>query len=95
MHGSYSIPWRQSSTSLQLPGVPPGHLLVLALDGPLPEGVAQYSNAFDTGRGHRRARILKFTSSRAERPGRGADRGYSFVSMIHHTARTNARPVMG
>lgn len=51
--------------------------------------------AFDTGRGYRRARIFEFTAPRAERPGRGADRGYSFVSMIHHTARAKARPVMG
>jgi hypothetical protein len=48
-----------------------------------------------TGRGHRRARIFEFTAPRAERPGRGADDGYSFVSMIHHTARGKARPVMG
>ena len=39
--------------------------------------------------------FLKFTAPRAERPGRGADDGYSFVSMIHHTARGKARPVMG
>jgi hypothetical protein len=32
---------------------------------------------------------------RSERLGRGADRGYSFVSMSHHTARGKARPVMG
>jgi hypothetical protein len=51
--------------------------------------------AFNTGRGHRRAWILHFTTPRAERPGRGADRGYSFVSMSHHTARGKARPVMG
>ena len=35
------------------------------------------------------------TAPRAERPGLGADRGYSFVSIIHHTARAKARPVMG
>ena len=51
--------------------------------------------AFDTGRGHRRARIFASTAPRAERPGRGADRGYSFVSMSHHTARGKVRPVMG
>ena len=36
-----------------------------------------------------------FTAPRTERPGRGADRGYSFVLMSHHTARGKARPVMG
>ncbi len=50
---------------------------------------------FNTGRGHRRARIMRFTAPRAERPGRGADDDHSFVSMIHHTARGKARPVMG
>lgn len=50
---------------------------------------------FNTGRGHCRARILRFTAPRTERPGRGADRGYSFVLMSHHTARGKARPVMG
>jgi hypothetical protein len=30
------------------------------------------------------------TEPRAELPGRGADRGYSFVSMSHHTAREGA-----
>ena len=38
---------------------------------------------------------LHFTAPRTERPGRGTDRGYSFVSMSHHTARGKARPVMG
>lgn len=51
--------------------------------------------ALNTGRGHCRARILRFTAPRGERPGRGAERGYSFVSMSHHTARGKARPVMG
>jgi hypothetical protein len=51
--------------------------------------------ALNTGRGHCRARILRFTAPRTERPGRGAERGYSFVSMSHHTARGKARPVMG
>jgi hypothetical protein len=51
--------------------------------------------ALNTGRGHCRARIFEVTAPRAERPGRGADRGYSFVSMSHHTARGKARPVMG
>ncbi len=50
---------------------------------------------FNTGRGHRRARIMRFTAPRTERPGRGAERGYSFVSMIHHMARGKAQPVMG
>ena len=50
---------------------------------------------FNSGHSHRGARILKFTAPRAERPGRGADDGYSFVSMIHHTARCKTRPVMG
>lgn len=50
---------------------------------------------FNTGRGHRRARIFEFTAPRPERLGRGADDGYSFVSMIHHTARCISRPVMG
>ncbi len=51
--------------------------------------------ALNTGRGHCRARIFASTAPRTERPGRGADRGYSFVSMSHHTARGKARPVMG
>ena len=51
--------------------------------------------ALNTGRGHCRARIFASTAPRTERPGRGADRGYSFVSMIHHTARAKAQPVTG
>ena len=31
---------------LQLPGVPPAYFMVLALHGPVPEGIAQYSDAF-------------------------------------------------
>ena len=49
---------------------------------------------FNTGRGHRRTRMFEFTAPRPEQPGRGADDGYSFVSMIHHTARAKAQPVM-
>ena len=58
-------------------------------------GVVLRLLGFNTGHSHRRARIPDFTAPRAERPGRGADDGYSFVSMTHHTARTKARPVMG
>ena len=54
--------------------------------------------ALNTGRGHCRARIFAPTAPRTELPGRGADRGYSFVSMIHHTARaglTDIHPITG
>ncbi len=33
--------------SLQLPGVPPGYFMALALRGPVPEGIVQYSDAFN------------------------------------------------
>ena len=58
-------------------------------------GVLIWLLALNTGRGHCRARRLRFTVPRTERPGRGAERGYSFVSMSHHTARGKARPVTG
>ena len=32
---------------LQLPGAPPGYFMALAFDGPVPEGIARYSDAFD------------------------------------------------
>ena len=32
---------------LQLPGVPPSYFMALALHGPVPEGIAHYSDAFD------------------------------------------------
>lgn len=36
----------QAHAGLQLPGVPPGYFMALALHGPVSEGVAQYSDAF-------------------------------------------------
>ena len=48
---------------------------------------------FNTGRGHRRARIFESTGPSAKRWGRCWR--HSFISMIHHTARGKARPVMG
>ncbi|PLP99573.1 GNAT family N-acetyltransferase, partial [Cupriavidus pauculus] len=33
--------------SLQLPGVPPDYFMALALRGPAPEGIVQYSDAFN------------------------------------------------
>ncbi len=37
----------EAHTGLQLPGVPPGYFMALALRGPVPEGIAQYSDAFN------------------------------------------------
>ncbi|MBN8463749.1 MAG: N-acetyltransferase [Dechloromonas sp.] len=37
----------QTHTGLQLPGVPPGYFMALAFDGPVPEGIAYYSDAFN------------------------------------------------
>ena len=37
----------RAHASLQLPGVPPGYFMALALHGPVPEGVAHYSDAFN------------------------------------------------
>ena len=37
----------QAHAGLQLPGVPPGYFMALAFHGPVPEGVAQYSDAFN------------------------------------------------
>jgi putative acetyltransferase len=37
----------EARPSLQLPGVPPGYFMALALHGPVPEGIAQYSDAFN------------------------------------------------
>ena len=37
----------QAHAGLQLPGVPPGYFLALAFHGPVPEGIAQYSDAFN------------------------------------------------
>ncbi len=37
----------QAHPGLQLPGVPPGYFLALAFQGPVPEGIAQYSDAFN------------------------------------------------
>jgi putative acetyltransferase len=37
----------QAHAGLQLPGVPPGYFMALALHGPVPEGIAQYSDAFN------------------------------------------------
>ena len=37
----------EAHTGLQLPGVPPGYFMALALHGPVPEGIARYSDAFN------------------------------------------------
>lgn len=37
----------QSHAGLQLPDMPPGYFMALALRGPAPEGIAHYSDAFD------------------------------------------------
>jgi len=37
----------EARAGLQLPGVPPGYFMALALRGPVPEGIAQYSDAFN------------------------------------------------
>ena len=37
----------QAHAGLQLPGVPPGYFMALALHGPVPEGIARYSDAFN------------------------------------------------
>ena len=37
----------QAHAGLQLPGVPPGYFMALAFDGPVPEGIAHYSGAFN------------------------------------------------
>lgn len=37
----------QAHAGLQLPGVPPGYFMALALHGPAPEGIARYSDAFN------------------------------------------------
>ena len=37
----------QAHAGLQLPGVPPGYFMALALQGPVPEGIVQYSDAFN------------------------------------------------
>ena len=37
----------QAHAGLQLPGVPPGYFMALAFDGPVPEGIAHYSDAFN------------------------------------------------
>ena len=37
----------QAHAGLQLPGVPPGYFLALAFHGSVPEGIAQYSDAFN------------------------------------------------
>ncbi|MGB3288226.1 MAG: N-acetyltransferase [Burkholderiaceae bacterium] len=37
----------QAHTGLQLPGVPPGYFLALALHRAVPEGIAQFSDAFN------------------------------------------------
>ncbi|MBS0596251.1 MAG: N-acetyltransferase [Proteobacteria bacterium] len=37
----------QAHAGLELPGVPPDYFMALALHGPVPEGVAHYSDAFD------------------------------------------------
>ena len=37
----------QAHAGLQLLGVPPDYFMALALHGPVPEGIAQYSNAFN------------------------------------------------
>ena len=37
----------QAHAGLQLPGVPPGYFMALALHGTVPEGIAHYSDAFN------------------------------------------------
>ena len=37
----------EAHAGLQLPGVPPGYFMTLAFDGPVPEGIAHYSDAFN------------------------------------------------
>ena len=37
----------QAHVGLQLPGVPPGYFMALAFHGPVPEGIVQYSDAFN------------------------------------------------
>ena len=37
----------QAHAGLQLPGVPPGYFMALALQGSVPEGIARYSDAFN------------------------------------------------
>ena len=37
----------EAHAGLQLPGVPPGYFMALALHGPVPEGIAHYSDAFN------------------------------------------------
>lgn len=37
----------QVHAGLQLPGVPPGYFMALVLHGTVPEGIAQYSDAFN------------------------------------------------
>ncbi|WP_313023904.1 GNAT family N-acetyltransferase [Pseudomonas lopnurensis] len=37
----------QAHAGLQLPGVPPGYFMALALHGAVPEGIAHYSDAFN------------------------------------------------
>lgn len=37
----------QAHAGLQLLGVPPGYFMALVLRGPVPEGIAQYSDAFN------------------------------------------------
>ena len=51
--------------------------------------------ALNTGRGHRRARILLFHRAQDGTAWARCRSGYSFVSMSHHTAHGKARPVMG
>lgn len=37
----------QAHACLQLPGVPPAYFMAVAFYGPMPEGIAQYSDAFN------------------------------------------------
>lgn len=37
----------EAHAGLHLPGVPPGLFMALALEGPVPEGIAQYSDAIN------------------------------------------------
>ena len=37
----------RARAGLQLPGVPPGYFMALALHGPVPEGIAHYGEAFN------------------------------------------------
>jgi hypothetical protein len=100
---------RQARAGLPLPGVSPAYCMALAKQ-PVPTGIAPKAMPSTppperqvrrrrsdraVRRQHRVRPPPRPDFGRPPRPGRGADRDYSFVSMIHQTARAKARPVMG